>query len=190
MSQLDPILRLLKQIDSVDVPANDFDTAWEHKIDVPRDKDRHPQRHAIDLTKRKGTVRGSSQTDAAVVEVSLTSNAEKSAAEMAEVAKRKAELEKQNALPAWHTESSVPVTTASSGAQTPALAGDVDIKSEVKSEIKEEEEQKPMLDQSLDDKVAAYYAALAKEEEDRRDKEEEEEGSSDDEDEFEDVGVS
>ncbi|KAI5283924.1 General transcription factor IIE subunit 1 [Ascosphaera aggregata] len=190
MSQLDGILKLLKRIDSVQIPANDFDFAWEHRVEVIRDKDRNgPTKAPIVVTKKGAAVRGTSQTDATSVEVNLYSNAEKGAAELAETEKRKAELEKQNALPAWITTSAIaPESTTSGVVQTVSNGGDTqaDVKTEVKQEIREQ-----IIDESLDDKVAAYYAAMAEEEEAQRAKEEESEaGSSDDEDEFEDVGIS
>ena len=94
MAQLDTILKLLKQIDSVEVPPNDFDTAWDHKIDVVRNRHTNPTRAGVAIAKLNG-VKGVSKTDPSTVEVSLTSTAEKSAAEQAEEAARKAYLEKQ-----------------------------------------------------------------------------------------------
>lgn len=95
MAQLDKMLKLLKQIDSVEVPPNDFETAWDHKIDVVRNQQINPTRQAVAVpSKQQQTVRGIARTDAAALEVSLTSSAEKSAAEQAEEAARKAALEK------------------------------------------------------------------------------------------------
>ncbi|KAG5297800.1 transcription factor spTFIIE alpha subunit [Histoplasma ohiense] len=187
MAQLDKMLKLLKQIDSVDVPENDFETAWEHKVDVIRNQYTNPTRPGVAYTSnRQAAVRGISKTDASSLEVSLTSSAEKSAAEQAEEAARKAALEKQNALPVWHTHSTVktepdnlPVKHEPNG-----ITDEFAIKSEVK------EEQKPDID-ALDDKVAAYYAEMAreKEREAKDDVSSVEESSDEEEDEFEDVGV-
>ncbi|EEH07696.1 transcription factor spTFIIE alpha subunit [Histoplasma capsulatum G186AR] len=187
MAQLDKMLKLLKQIDSVDVPENDFETAWEHKVDVIRNQYTNPTRPGVAYTSnRQAAVRGISKTDASSLEVSLTSSAEKSAAEQAEEAARKAALEKQNALPVWHTHSTVK-----------SEPGNLPVKHEpngitdvfaIKSEVKEE--QKPDID-ALDDKVAAYYAEMAreKEREAKDDVSSVEESSDEEEDEFEDVGV-
>ncbi|RHZ67718.1 putative transcription factor TFIIE complex alpha subunit [Aspergillus thermomutatus] len=186
MAQLDNMLKLLKQIDSVEIPPNDFETAWHHKVDVVRNQQTHPTRAAIVVpSKQQEAVRGNLKTDAAALEISLTSTEEKSAAEQAEEAARKAALEKQNALPVWHTHSTV--STA---------AGNVNyIKTEsdtaIKSEIKEEEDRKPKIE-DLDDKVAAYYAEMEREKalQAERDASSAEEDDSDDEfdEEFEDVG--
>ncbi|PGH23649.1 hypothetical protein AJ80_02255 [Polytolypa hystricis UAMH7299] len=180
MAQLDSILKLLKQIDSVEVPPNDFDTAWDHKVDVMRNQLINPSRPGMAVAGKQAAVRGINRTDAATLEISLTSSAEKSAAEQAEEAARKAALEQQNALPVWHTQSTV--TTTAGNLQTVKSESDVNIKPEVK-------EEKSDMD-ALDDKVAAYYAEMAREQE-REAKEEISSGeeSDDEEDEFEDVGV-
>ncbi|KAJ5777162.1 hypothetical protein N7520_000408 [Penicillium odoratum] len=184
MAQLDNMLKLLKQIDSVEIPPNDFDTAWDHKVEIARNQNTHPVRAAIAVAPRQQDVtRANVKTDAANLEISLTSTEEKSAAEQAEEAARKAAVEKQNQLPVWHTESTVNRETV----------GDGQIKNEAGVPVKAElgdEDQKPSLD-ALDDKVAAYYAEMAREqalqaEEDASSGEED----SDEFDDFEDVGVS
>lgn len=182
MAQLDNMLKLLKQIDSVEIPPNDFDTAWDHKVEVARNQQTHPVRAAIPVPpKAQDTTRATAKTDTAALEISLTSSAEKTAADQEEEAKRKAAVEKQNALPVWHTHSTVDAT-----------AGNTTVKNEAGVPIKgdTDEDQKPSLD-ALDDKVAAYYAEMEREkalqaQEDASSPDEE----SDDFDEFEDVGVS
>ena len=184
MAQLDKMLKLLKQIDSVEIPPNDFDTAWDHKVDIARNQHTHPVRAAIPVPlKQQDVARGHLKTDAAALEISLTSSAEKSVAEQAEEAARKAAVEKQNALPVWHTHS-----TVNTGA-----AGVAQVKNETGVLVKPEltdEDQKPILD-ALDDKVAAYYAEMEREKalQAERDASSAEE-DSDDSEEFEDVGVS
>lgn len=182
MAQLDNMLKLLKQIDSVEIPPNDFDTAWDHKVEVPRNLSTHPVRAAIPVPpKAQDVVRGNLKTDAAALEISLTSSEEKSAAEQAEEAARKAAVEKQNALPVWHTHSTV---DAAAPARAQTEAG-VSIKPEL-----EDEEQKPTLDDS-NDKIAAYYAEMARENalQDEQDASSAEDSDDFDED-FEDVGIS
>lgn len=157
MAQLDGMLKLLKQIDSVEVPPNDFDSAWDHKVDVLRNQHIHPTRTAIAVpSKQQETVRGNAKTDTTALEISLTSTEEKSAAEHAEESARKAAVEQQNALPVWHTHSTV--STGAGNVSSVKTEQDVDIK----PEIKDEEERKPNAD-ALDDKVAAYYAEMARE---------------------------
>ncbi|KAF7624543.1 hypothetical protein AFLA_008247 [Aspergillus flavus NRRL3357] len=100
-----------------------------------------------------------------------------------EEAARKAAVEKQNALPVWHTHSTV--STGAGSLNTVKTETDVD----VKSEIKEEEDRKPDLD-ALDDKVAAYYAEMEREKalQAQEDSSSAEEDSDDFDEEFEDVG--
>ncbi|KAL5357202.1 TFIIE alpha subunit-domain-containing protein [Aspergillus floccosus] len=184
MAQLDAMLKLLKQIDSVEIPPNDFDTAWDHKVDVVRNQATHPTRAAVVVpSKQQEAVRGNLKTDSTALEISLTSSEEKSAAEQAEEAARKAAVEKQNALPVWHTHSTVSTTAGNVGVKTEAGV-------DIKPEIKEEEDQKPALD-ALDDKVAAYYAEMEREkalqaQEDASSAEEDDSDEFDEE--FEDVG--
>lgn len=185
MAQLDGMLKLLKQIDSVEIPPNDFDTAWDHKVDVIRNQATHPTRTAVAVpSKQQETVRGNAKTDTTALEISLTSSEEKSAAEQAEEAARKAAVEQQNALPVWHTHSTVSTNAGNIGVKTEE---GVDIKPEIKAE---EEDQKPSAD-ALDDKVAAYYAEMAREQALQAQAEASSaEEDSDEFDEFEDVGVS
>lgn len=182
MAQLDAMLKLLKQIDSVEIPPNDFDTAWDHKVEVVRNQAVNPTRAAVVVPSKQEAVRGNTKTDAGALEISLTSTEEKSAAEQAEEEARRAAVEKQNALPVWHTHSTV--STGAGNAGGVKSEGGVDIK----PEIKDEEEQKPAVD-ALDDKLAAYYAEMERE----RALQAQEDASSADEDsdefdEFEDVG--
>ncbi|KAJ5591632.1 uncharacterized protein N7459_002001 [Penicillium hispanicum] len=185
MAQLDKMLKLLKQIDTVEIPPNDFDTAWDHKVDIARNQHTHPVRAAIPVPpKHQDITRGNLKTDSAALEISLTSTAEKSAAEQAEEAARKAAVEKQNALPVWHTHSTVNSATAAA-AQAKNEAG-----LPVKSELGDED-QKPDID-ALDDKVAAYYAEMEREKalQAQEDASSADEDSDEFDEQFEDVGVS
>ncbi|PKY04619.1 transcription factor TFIIE complex alpha subunit [Aspergillus campestris IBT 28561] len=184
MAQLDQMLKLLKQIDSVEIPPNDFDTAWDHKVDVVRNQQINPTRAAIVVPpKQQDAVRGNAKTDTSALEISLTSTAEKTAAEQAAEAARKAAVEKQNALPVWHTHSTV--STAAGNGSRVKTETDVD----VKPEIKDEEDQKPSIDE-LDDKVAAYYAEMEREKalQAQEDASSAEDESDEFDEEFEDVG--
>lgn len=191
MAQLDKMLKLLKQIDSTEIPPNDFETAWDHKVDVIRNQQTHPTRPTIAVpSKKQELVRGNAKTDAAALEISLTSSEEKSAAEQADEAARKAALEKQNALPVWHTHSTVSTTAGNiNTATTIKRESDAAIKPEMKEE---EAETKPAID-TLDDKVAAYYAEMAREQalQAQEDASTPEEDDSDEEfdEQFEDVGT-
>ncbi|DAA78789.1 TPA_exp: Uncharacterized protein A8136_2574 [Trichophyton benhamiae CBS 112371] len=196
MAQLDSILKLLIQIDSTEIPPNDFDTAWEHKVDVIRNQHTNPTKVAIAVNKKgSSTVKGVNKTDASALEVSLSSSAEKNAEEQAQKEARKAALEKQNALPVWHTHSTVSTeasnlptvkvepngtapTTATATATSDAAAED----SKVGIKDEEEEEKKDM-----DDTIATYYAEMAREKE--LEAAESSDDDDEDEEEFEDVSA-
>jgi transcription initiation factor TFIIE subunit alpha len=179
MAQLDNMLKLLKQIDTVEIPPNDFETAWDHKVEVPRDQNTHPVRTAVVVPpKAQDITRPNAKTDAAALEISLTSSEEKSAAEQADEAARKAAVEKQNALPVWHTHSTVNAAPANGQTKT-------EVGSFVKSELADDE--KP--GQDADDKVAAYYAEMEREKA-LQAQEEASSAEDDSDDEFEDVEVS
>ncbi|KAJ5232996.1 hypothetical protein N7468_005952 [Penicillium chermesinum] len=184
MAQLDSMLKLLKQIDSVEIPPNDFETAWDHKVEVIRDQNTHPVRAAIPLPPKQQEIsRGTAKTDAANIEIQLTSNAEKTAAEQAAEVERKAAIEAANALPVWHTQSTV---NSSTGPRIKTESG-VSIKAE-----DADGEQKPKVNEE-DDHLARIYAEFEAEERARAEQEASsaEEGSEEEEeDEFEDVGIS
>lgn len=182
MAQLDKWLKLLKQIDSVEIPANDFDAAWDHKVEIHRNQDTHPTRSIPVPVKQAVKNRGTAKIDSAALEISLTSAEEKTAAEHAEEAARKAAVEKQNALPVWHTQSTVNAVPHSN-THVKTVAGGL-----VKPEL--DEDQKPSV--ALDDKVAAYYAEMAREKalQEQQEASSAEEDSDEFDEEFEDVGVS
>ncbi|KAM5454282.1 hypothetical protein MaudCBS49596_002298 [Microsporum audouinii] len=168
MAQLDSILKLLIQIDSTDIPPNDFDTAWEHKVDVIRNQNTNPTRVAVAVNKKgSSTVKGVNKTDASALEVSLSSSAEKNAEEQAQKEARKAALEKQNALPVWHTHSTVSTSatnlpTVKVEANGTATSTDATAE-DTKVGIKDEEEEKKDPQDDMDDTIATYYAEMARE---------------------------
>ncbi|KAL1991263.1 hypothetical protein VTN49DRAFT_5767 [Thermomyces lanuginosus] len=215
MAQLDHFLKLLKQIDATEIPPNDFETAWDHKVDVVRNPETHPTRPAVAAAQARpgqpvssaapgagaagarptpSTVRGSTKTDANAIEVSLTSNEEKSAAEQAAESARKAARERQNALPIWHTQSTVSTTAQPiSSSNQPAVEPKVEEEEETKPVLEEDEDSKERAKADIDalDDIAAYYAEIARSKAEEVSEEEEDEDEDEDEeeeDEFEDVG--
>lgn len=183
MAQLEAFTTLLKQIDATDIPINDFETAWDHKVEVIRNQQTHPSKPAIAAAaKQPAAVRGIQRVDAAAIEVSVQSSAEKTAAEQEADAARKAAFEKQNALPVWHTHSTVSTTAGNVG----QMKAETD--AEVKAEIKDEgDEAKPSMD-ALDD-IAAYYAEIAKAKAEEATSPDEDDSDDEDEDDFEDISV-
>lgn len=184
MAQLEAFTSLLKQIDGTEIPLNDFETAWDHKVEVVRNQQTHPSKPAMAAAaKQPAAVRGNQRVDAAAIEVSLQSSAEKTAAEQAAEAARKAALEKQNALPVWHTHS----TVSTSAGNINQIKGEPD--AEVKTEIKDEADEAGPSKDALDD-IAAYYAEIAKAKgEEATSPDEDDSDDDDEEDEFEDISV-
>ena len=188
MSQLDGLLKMLQQIDSEDVPNNDFDTAFALAVPIPRDETVNPSQHYRPLGPATGpptAVKGDVQVAAAPLDVSVTTNSERTAAEKAADAQRKADIAAQNVLPVWHTNSTV------TGERMVADRKDSEQLVNGSSLLKDEEEDKKDSN-VLNDELAAYYAQLAKEKElEAREDREADESSGDDDDEgdFEDVGI-
>ncbi|EED21876.1 transcription factor TFIIE complex alpha subunit, putative [Talaromyces stipitatus ATCC 10500] len=187
MAQLEAFTSLLKQIDATEIPVNDFETAWDHKVEVIRNQQTHPSKPAIAAAaKQPAAVRGNQRVDAAAIEVSLQSSAEKTAAEQAADAARKAAFEKQNALPVWHTHSTV--STTAGNINKIKAETDAEIRAEIKDEAGAADETKPSTD-ALDD-IAAYYAEIAKAKaEEATSPDEDDSDDDEDEDEFEDISV-
>ena len=185
MSQLEGLLAMLQQIDAEDIPNNDFETAISLSVPVPRDQGTGPAKTTA-LANGSGqptAVKGMTQTSFIPLDVSVTAGSEKTAAEQAAEAQRKADIAAQNVLPAWHTHSTV-TGEVTQGQQRVSEAqpngGDF---------IKEEEEKKDGSN-VLNDELTAYYAQMAQEKEkEAREDREDDESSGDEEDEFEDVGM-
>ena len=193
MVQLEKLLKLMPQIDSEDIPNNDFETAFSLAIPIQRNHDVNPARKTEPIDTGRGpptAVKGLTQVAAAPLEISLTTSSERTAAEKAAEAKRKAEIGAQNALPKWHTESTVTgEITALGNKERERLANGA-----TPAILKDEEEEKKD-GNLLNDELAAYYAQMAQEKEKEAREDREADNSSEDdeeeeeEDEFEDVGI-
>ena len=186
MDQLSKILALMQQVDRLQIPENDFDTAWEKKKEVPRDRGQHVRKEYVTVP---GTIKvakagrtGPEQVKAEALGVNLTSGEEHDAADEARRLAKKAELAKQNMLPVWHTQSTV--SSAGAGA---VKAEDAQANGHVLKKEESIDEKKPIIDEQ--DDLAAYLAEMKKEREEAERKAAEEDLESDegDEDDFEDV---
>ena len=195
MSQLETLLKLLQQIDSEDIPSNNFETAFAVMVPVKRNEDINPTRLTapVDASKAPPTaVKGIKQNEIQPLEISVTTSSERTAAEHAAEARRKAEIAAQNVLPVWHTASTVTgertdLGNKDRGALTNGAAS-------ASTLLKADEEDKNAV-VNVDDELTAYYAQMEKEREreaqqNREADEDDEEDDDDDEDEFEDVGLS
>ncbi|KAL8723307.1 MAG: hypothetical protein Q9225_000359 [Loekoesia sp. 1 TL-2023] len=211
-AQLERVLKLLQEIDNATIPKNDFETALSLQIPVQRNKDVNPIRNTVPLETSRApqttVVKGINQPIVQDLTVDLTSSTEKTAAEKASEEDRKAAIAAQNALPVWHTHSTVTAggsaaatdTTIADLKRDPALAAAAADSTKIQAAAAFEDDNKTTtitapLDET--DELAAYYARMAqeKEKEEREDREDEEESSGvedeeeEDDDEFEDVGI-
>lgn len=191
MSQLERLLKLLQQIDSEDIPNNDFEAAYAVAVPIQRNTLTNPSRDTQPILTGKGppiAVKGVTQNKTIDLKISVTTSSERTAAEQAAEAQRKADLAAQNTLPIWHTESTVKKesTAVIKEPQRQAINGGT-------TNLLNAEEDQKKDGHVLHDELAAYYAQMQqeKEKEAREDREadvsseDDEEGEED----FEDVGI-
>lgn len=185
MGQLEKLLKLLQQVDSAEIPQNDFESALAAAIPVKRNEDTNPTRPLAptDVSRiQPATVRGVAQA-AAPLEISLTTNSEKTAAEQAAEAQRKAAIAAQNVLPDWIRSSTI------TGERTAVGIAEQDrIANSASLDISKTEEDEKKDTTVLNDELAAYYAQMQAEKE-KEALEDRDESSGEEEDEFEDVGI-
>ncbi|KAL9131098.1 MAG: hypothetical protein Q9217_000860 [Psora testacea] len=185
MSQLDGFIKMLQQIDNQDIPKNDFDTALSLAVPVQRDATANPLRpyQPVDKSQTSTAAKGLTQATVVPLDVSVTTSSDRTAAEKAEEAKRKASIAAQNILPVWHTTSTV------TGEK--ALPSNREGESRIDGSplVKGEREEKKDTN-VLNDELTAYYAQMLQEKEkEAREDREADESSGDDDEEFEDVEV-
>ena len=182
MSQLEGLLKMLQQVDSEDIPNNDFDTAFSLAVPVQRDMNVNPVQQRVLSNAPKpppAAVKGMMpQPVAAQLDVSVTTGSERTTAEQAAEAQRKANIAAQNALPVWHTTSTV------TGESTVAGKKDGEPQTNGGALLKEEEDEKKI--GTADEQLDAYYAEIARERE-KEAREQEAASEDDDEGDFEDV---
>ena len=182
MSQLGPLLKMLQQVDSEDVPNNDFDTAFSLAVPVQRDVNVNPLQRGVPVNASKpppAAVKGMMpQLVSAQIDVSVTTGSERTAAEQAAEAQRKANIAAQNALPVWHTTSTV------TGETTVVGRKDGEQQANAVALRKEEDDEKKF--STEDEQLEAYYAEIERERE-KEAREREEASEDEDEDDFEDV---
>lgn len=188
MSQLEGLLKMLQQVDSEDIPNNTFEMAMSNQIPVPRDSTFDPSsRTTIPIGGPNGppsAVKGMTQVANVPLSVSLTTSSEKTAYEKAVEAQQKADIAAQNALPVWHTKSTV------NGESTVVARGQSEQLANGASLARDEQEEKKDSN-ALNDELTAYYAQLAKEkaQEEKEEQEADESSGDEDDEDFEDVGI-
>ncbi|KAL8870880.1 MAG: hypothetical protein Q9174_003174, partial [Haloplaca sp. 1 TL-2023] len=183
-AQLEPLLKLLKEIDNTTVPPNNFETAMERHIPVQRDADVNPVRPTVPVQAVADTptgVKGISQPVLQDLTVDFTSTADRTPAERAEQ-ERNATIAAQNALPVWHTQSTVKATLSPDAQNRVGSNGNPT--ASPKFEASPEDDKIATLTNLDDsDELAAYYRRMAQEKEKEAREDREAESSSEDEDE-------
>ncbi|KAI5816024.1 TFIIE alpha subunit-domain-containing protein [Pyronema omphalodes] len=190
--QIEKIEKFLKEVDAVIIPFNDFETAIANSVPVPRDKNQLPTATFVPVTNKKGDPAKSQQT----IEINITSSEEKTTEELrAEQEKKKIQAEK-NALPVWHTQSTVQpgaITNAGLKEAAEKAARERDGVGLARRELEVEEKTKGE-EGGQGDAIAQYYAALAaekaREEAEEADSSNEEEEEDDEDVDFEDLDIS
>ncbi|KAF7584174.1 putative transcription initiation factor IIE subunit alpha [Clavispora lusitaniae] len=178
MLQLDPIIGYLKKIDNSDIEDNNFEMALTKAIPAQSGSTASYMMSNRVPGKSKSQISQSLQNAAskanATLHVSITASDENYEREQQEKESRRQKLE-QNALPSWHSASTVGQTSSFGVHDDDA---DVTVKEE-KPVVKEEGEATPEVESHLteaekkekeaQDVLAAYYADLAEREADEDD---------------------
>lgn len=192
MAQLDGLLKLMRQIDSQEIPRNDFESAFALAVPIQRDEAVNPLRRTEPLDAnasatgagRPAAVHGVNAV-AAPLEVSVLSSADIAGQRELEV-QRKQEAQAQNALPQWHTRSTVTGEITAVGTKELQRFGVTGLGPVTMP--KTEEEEKKAEDDGLGEQLAEYYAQMAKERAEAEKQDQESEGDDDEDDmAFEDV---
>lgn len=185
------LIHHMQLIDKVTIPGTTSEAAFAQREEVPRPKaplDSVKLELTSAPTSRPAAVRGII-TGPQKIEVSITSDAANTAAAQVAAAEQKQRLAAQNALPEWHTHSTISNEVTVVGQREELArrereaemgllsAGDADEKKDVRSD-------------GLEDIFAEIEAEQAQEQLKREQEDEEEEYEEDDEDEFEDVPAS
>lgn len=190
-TQLERLLKLLQQIDSEDIPNNDFEAAFAVAVPVQRNELVNPSRITEPIKSGRGppaAVKGLNTNAIVPLEVSLTTSSEKTIAEQAAEARVKAEVAAQNSLPVWHTKSTVTGESTALGLKQEEQLNAEDAATTVQVQEGEKTE-----NNALNDQLTEYYNQMLQEKANEAQKAKDEDESSDDEDddedEFEDVSL-
>ncbi|CAK7892694.1 transcription initiation factor IIE subunit alpha [[Candida] anglica] len=207
MVQVDPIISYLKKIDDRYIEDNSFESSLEKAIPAQAST---TASYSVSTARRSNVQfaqANSSAKSQATLHVSITANDENYEREQQEKEERRQKLE-QNALPSWHSESTVGKSVLGRLDDEDAITGDESIESTPMVKIEEEnndpattntsnsttpaeitnntveEPQKTDKEKEAQDALTAYYAQLAEREADDDDEDDDDEDDFDD---FEDV---
>lgn len=182
--QTKKVLQLLRQIDEVVVPASSFEDAFAKAIPVSREKhglingtSNMPQQ-----TKQHNVTISQAPT---VLEVQISDNGEKSSAELAAEQAKKFAQQNQNALPIWHTTSTVTgdITSAGIKEQTERKERERQLQG-LGAGVADTDDGKSKTEADADsalsaDAVAQFYADFERREKEKQQEEDEEEEDED-----------
>lgn len=163
--QFGPLLSLLQQIDSSFIPATSGEMALADALPVPRGKGNERvktepiKERVVQPTTVKGVASGPEK-----IEIVITTEADQSAAAQKAELDRRAQVAASNALPTWHTHSTVTNEWTAVGIQDAARRQSEDEVTPAPNDSPAEKAYTKAEDTAMD----AYFAALAAEQEEQR----------------------
>jgi len=188
---LEWLIRLMKEIDHVSVPAVTSEDAMALRDEPPRPPPQLNAHSKIDVpssqVSRPVAVKGIA-TGPAKIEVSITSDADNTAAAQVAAAEQKQRLAAQNVLPEWHTHSTISNEVTAVGQREEAARREREAEMGLLS-AGVEDEKKDVKADDLEDIFAQIEAEQAQERLKQEEEEDEFEDEDEEEDEFEDVAV-
>jgi len=163
MQQVDPIVRAMKAVDEIHVPENTFEIALANAIRPPLDDADVTLDYpnvSPELTGNRDDAQTTTTTAGQALHVDFSEDQKGLRAEDLE---KRAAQSKQNALPVWHTQSTVSGELTHAGSRQTEVQPDY-MSSFSRSLEEEEEKNKAKIkaeakDAGMEDQIAAYYAA-------------------------------
>lgn len=177
-NQLKFITDLLPQLDNVHIPDNTFDVAYAQARPVERDATNQVAPSiVVDKELKPTAVRGDQNMGPQSIDISISASSEPSEAEKEAERLRKEKIAKSNALPEWHTTSTVTGDSYTNGGSmsTAKKDGEEDKKQDTDSLNAKEHAELDDLFARLKQQQEAEAARKAAEEEEEEDDDEEEE---------------
>ncbi|KAF3924872.1 hypothetical protein ABW21_db0205278 [Orbilia brochopaga] len=176
MQQMDKIIRMLRQVDELVVPANDFNDAIAVAIPVNRERS-----HASALSVPTITTTVQAPSGPAM-EVKLTADDQKTAAELAAEREKKAAQAEKNAIPVWYGKSTVSgeLTTVGQKEAEAKAARQIDFKTDTAATEKKSNDGRESVQKEAIEQYYALLAARAKKAEEEEEEEEEDDEDEDD----------
>lgn len=162
MQQIDPIVRAMKSVDEIHVPENTFEIALANAIRPPLDDaDVTLDYPNVSPTEAPGNRNDAQTTTTAGQSFRIDFSEDQKGPSTEDIEKRAAQ-QKQNALPVWHTQSTVSGELTHAGSRQTEIQPDY--VSSFSRVVEDEEKNKAKIkteakDAGMEDQIAAYYAA-------------------------------